>query len=936
MKKHLTLFRRVVLQLCLFIAATSTAQAPSMGADNFSPAVAGSRSAPGSGPVVASAGRPYIGYEKPENDFKDIRKAVAPYSNHPGNHYNPDGTLDNYTECGTPPPAAPTVSLGNALHFDGTNDFVQTGFSPVSISNNFTVEAWVKPENTTEDLTIVSTRSNEYSFDVKLRGGNQIHSDIGNGFFWINTSADATYYYTPGQWVHIAFVVTPDSYTIYANGIALNSGSLSGGPLFINNSRKLIIGAVSPSGEFFEGSIDEVKIYNTALTASQVLYDMVNTGAVLPANIQFYYNFNNGTAGGNNTTATSLTDGGSNYNGDLNNFTLTGGTSNWITSNALSKQTLCYGATVASLTATGTGLKWYNVASGGTPLASGTTVSVGTYYVSQTLNSCESARTLVYANTNSPNAPTAPTVSSGNALHFDGSDDYVQTGFSSANINGSFTVEAWVKPENTTGTLTIVSTRHPSDYTFDLKLVGGNQIHADIGNGGYWLTSAADASYNYTPNQWLHIAFVVTPGNYTIYANGLPVQTNTYSGTALFINDERRLYIGALNPLIEFFAGSIDEVKIYNTALTQAQVQTDMLNTGAVLPGNIQYYYNFDNGTANGNNTTATTLTDLGGTSYNGTLNGFALTGSASNWLTSNTVAAQTLCSGATVANLAATGTALKWYNVASGGSPLAAATVLSPGIYYVSETQSSCESARMSVNVTINTTTPPTASAQTFCNGATVANLTATGTALKWYTASTGGSALASNTALATGTYYVSQTLNSCESTRTAVAVTINTTAAPTASAQAFCNSATVANLTATGTTLKWYNVASGGSALTSATAVATGTYYVSQTLNSCESARTAVTVTVSTTSAPTASAQAFCNSATVANLSATGTALKWYNVASGGSALASATALATGTYYVSQTLNSCESTRTAVTVTVNTTAAPTASAQTFCNSAT
>ncbi|MFP9100967.1 hypothetical protein ACLI09_18140, partial [Flavobacterium sp. RHBU_24] len=68
----------------------------------------------------------------------------------------------------------------------------------------------------------------------------------------------------------------------------------------------------------------------------------------------------------------------------------------------------------------------------------------------------------------------------------------------------------------------------------------------------------------------------------------------------------------------------------------------------------------------------------------------------------------------------------------------------------------------------------------------------TATGTALKWYTTLTGGSALASATALATGTYYVSQTLNSCESTRTPVAVTINTTAAPTASAQAFCNSAT------------------------------------------------------------------------------------------------------------------------------------------------
>jgi hypothetical protein len=64
----------------------------------------------------------------------------------------------------------------------------------------------------------------------------------------------------------------------------------------------------------------------------------------------------------------------------------------------------------------------------------------------------------------------------------------------------------------------------------------------------------------------------------------------------------------------------------------------------------------------------------------------------------------------------------------------------------------------------------------------------------------------------------------------------------------------------------------------------------------------------------------QTFCSavSPTVATLSATGTDLKWYGTASGGSALAETTALATGTYYVSQR-NSCgESTRTPVTVTI------------------
>ena len=57
-----------------------------------------------------------------------------------------------------------------------------------------------------------------------------------------------------------------------------------------------------------------------------------------------------------------------------------------------------------------------------------------------------------------------------------------------------------------------------------------------------------------------------------------------------------------------------------------------------------------------------------------------------------------------------------------------------------------------------------PTASAQTVLQGATVANLVATGTNLKWYAAATVGTALATSTVIATGTYYLSQTLNSCD----------------------------------------------------------------------------------------------------------------------------------------------------------------------------
>ncbi|NTW31332.1 MAG: DUF2341 domain-containing protein [Bacteroidetes bacterium] len=291
----------------------------------------------------------------------------------------------------------------------------------------------------------------------------------------------------------------------------------------------------------------------------------------------------------------------------------------------------------------------------------------------------------------------------------------------------------------------------------------------------------------------------------------------------------------------------------------------------------------------------------------------------------------QSFCSGAspTVANLSATGTTIKWYAASSGGSALTTSVALINGThYFASQTVSGCESAnRFDVTATVNTTplAPTGTASQSFCSGAspTVANLTATGTAIQWYTASSGGSALGTSEALVNGThYYATSTVNNCESaTRFDVTATINANpSAPTGtSAQSFCSgtSPTVANLTAIGTAIQWYAASSGGSAIATSLVLVNGThYFATQTVNNCEStSRFDVTATLnSTPSAPTGTAvQSFCSgtSPTVANLSATGTSIQWYAASSGGSALATSVTLVNGThYFATQTVNSCEST--------------------------
>lgn len=296
------------------------------------------------------------------------------------------------------------------------------------------------------------------------------------------------------------------------------------------------------------------------------------------------------------------------------------------------------------------------------------------------------------------------------------------------------------------------------------------------------------------------------------------------------------------------------------------------------------------------------------------------------------------LTAAAVTAGSSATGMTLSYFTDAAATTALATpAAVTTSGTYYIKITNNATGCYVISpVVVTIDVTSAPTGAAtQTFCGAANLSDLSVTGSNIRWYSAATGGveypASIWSAVGLVNGTtYYASQTVNGCESaSRIAVTVTINAIpSAPNASAQSFCGSATVADLVPSGSSLTWYDVATGGSALTSTTALVSATYYVSQTSNGCEGTRTAVAVTVNGTALPTASAQTFCGPVTVASLVASGTSINWYDVATGGAALAGSTSLSTGTYYVTQTLNGCESPRLSVAVTVNTVAAPSGAA--------
>ncbi|UFH55485.1 T9SS type A sorting domain-containing protein [Spirosoma sp. KNUC1025] len=322
-------------------------------------------------------------------------------------------------------------------------------------------------------------------------------------------------------------------------------------------------------------------------------------------------------------------------------------------------------------------------------------------------------------------------------------------------------------------------------------------------------------------------------------------------------------------------------------------------------------------------------------------------------------------CQGSAAVALVASGSSLRWYGTnQTGGSGSSTPTVPSTdtpsnSTYYVTQTVNGCESPRAGITVTVKATpAAPGVSAVDFCQNSAAPVLTASlvaGATPNWYgTNATGGIPSATapvpgNTTVGTVTYYVSQTLNGCESGRAALAVRVKQLpAAPGVANTSFCNNAPSAPLTAGGSSLKWYDATD--KLLDVAPTPGTGTvgdqtYKVSQTVEGCEGPKASITVTIKALpAAPVGNAPSpYCQGVTAAPLTANGVGLLWYGQnATGGTGSSVATVPGTATtgtttYYVTQTVNGCESARTGINVTIKLTpAAPGVSAIAFCQAST
>ena len=220
------------------------------------------------------------------------------------------------------------------------------------------------------------------------------------------------------------------------------------------------------------------------------------------------------------------------------------------------------------------------------------------------------------------------------ALCFDGVDDYVEMPANLTATYDDFTFMAWHYYKGADEWERIFDFGTSSAVTMYLT------PKADTGTPQFIITDGIDYHFMFSPDSllpetWYHLAVTVngTTNTGTLYVNGVQKAQKTPMLSPSDLGNTTNNWLGRSEyPSDPYLNGRLDEVSIWNVALSQSQVQAYMNNALTGTEGGLQHYYQFNQGTASDNNAGEDTLEDELGTG-NGMLHNFALNGACSNWV---------------------------------------------------------------------------------------------------------------------------------------------------------------------------------------------------------------------------------------------------------------------------------------------------------------
>ena len=209
---------------------------------------------------------------------------------------------------------------GTALHFNGTNSYVNLAHAAALDAYPITITAWIR---TFRSALLYDGIVNKYASGSA--NGYSLHVYNGRlSAYYFRSPGNAVYpgdpgldggYVADGEWHHVAFVISPTGGALYVDGNLNNSLAWTGAAGPTTTTVPLLIGRYSTNTpsllSSFAGDIDELTLWNRALSASEVNYLKHRRLAGKEDGLLGYWPFDEGAGNALNNSATN------NFNGTL-------------------------------------------------------------------------------------------------------------------------------------------------------------------------------------------------------------------------------------------------------------------------------------------------------------------------------------------------------------------------------------------------------------------------------------------------------------------------------------------------------------------------------------------------------------------------------------------------------------------------------------------